>query len=108
MNHNGDKRSVSFEGLVGTDEVIAYLESLRTALEKGTVYIRNGQDVVGLEPAPEITMEVEARSKKEKQVLKLALRWERVDDPEIDPLEAFVITDREPELPQVVIEEVEE
>ena len=107
-NGNGDKRTVSFEGAVTLDEAIAYLKSLQTALKKGSVFVQNGQEVIGLEPGSEMTMEVEARSKKEKQSIKFALRWEKIDVPEEHPLDAFAISDTEPEMPEVVIEEVEE
>ena len=107
-NGNGDKRSISFEGAVTRDEAIAYLKSLQTAIKKGTVFVQNGQEVVGLEPEAEMTMEVEARSKKDKQSIKFALRWEKIEVPEEHPLDAFAISDSEPELPEVVIEEAEE
>jgi amphi-Trp domain-containing protein len=102
-----DKRTVSFEGAVSIDDAIAYLKSLQAALKKGTVYVQNGTEVVQLAPAGEVSMEVEARSKKEKQSIKFSLRWEKTAEPEEHALEAFAISDKEPEFPAVVIEETE-
>jgi amphi-Trp domain-containing protein len=105
---NGDeKRSVSFEGPVGVDEAIAYLKSLQTALKKGTVYVQSGTEVVALSPAAEVTMEVEARTKKEKQSIKFSLRWEKTAELDEHALDAFAISDKEPEFPEVVIEETD-
>jgi amphi-Trp domain-containing protein len=106
-NGNAEKRSVSFEGPVTAEEALAYLDALRDAIEKGTVYVQNGLEVVALQPEAEMTMEVEARAKKEKQSIKFSLRWEKVEVPEEHPLDAFAISDTEPEFPEVVIEEVE-
>ena len=97
MSSNGEKRSVSFEGPLELTEAIEYLKSLQAALKKGSVYVQNGAEVVHLEPEANVTMEVEARSKKEKQSIKISLRWEKVEEPAVAVAETFAISAKEPE-----------
>lgn len=107
MNGNGEKRSVSFEGPVELTDAIEYLKSLQAALKKGTVYVQNGSDVVALEPEQTVTMEVDARTKREKQSIKITLRWAKVEEPEEVPTDTFVISAKEPKLPEVEVVEEE-
>lgn len=107
MNGNGEKRGVSFEGQVELTDAIEYLKSLQAALKKGKVYVQNGSEVVALEPEQAVTMEVEARTKREKQSIKLTLRWEKVEEPAEVPTDSFVISAKEPEIPEVEVAEEE-
>lgn len=98
MSGSEEKRSAAFEGQVSLNEVIDYLKSLQTALKKGTVYVQNGGEVVALEPEDSVTLEVEARAKKEKQSIKFSLRWEKAEEEEELPVSSiFSISDKAPE-----------
>ena len=101
MSSNGDKKGVSFEGQVELAAALEYLKSLYTGLKKGTAYVQNGTDYVALEPPATVKLEIEARSKKEKQGIKLSISWER-DEEVMDAPSALTISDKEPELVGVI------
>jgi amphi-Trp domain-containing protein len=106
MSSNGDKKSVSFEGQIDLNDALNYLKSLQAALKKGAAYIQNGAEVVALEPESSVTMEVEARSKKDKQTVKISLKWEKAEEAQEAPA-ALTISDKEPELVGILPEEEE-
>ena len=102
---NGDKKSVVYEGQVDLNRALDYLKSLQAALKKGTVYVQNGLDVVALEPEGSVGLHVEAKSKKEKQSIKIELSWERAEEAVATASEALTISETEPELVGVIEEE---
>ena len=107
QNGNGEKRGVSFEGEVELSEAMAYLKSLQAALKQGTVYVQNGNDVVALEPEATVNMEVEARTKKDKQSIKISFNWVRVEEPVETLATTFAISSTEPEIEEEMEELVE-
>jgi amphi-Trp domain-containing protein len=102
---NGDKKSVAFEGQVDLNKALDYLKSLQAALKKGTVYVQNGSEVVALEPEGSVMLEVEAKSKKDKQSIKIELSWERAEEPQQAASGSLTISEQEPELVGVLEEE---
>ena len=83
----------------------ATTKSLQAALKKGTVYIQNGAEVVTLEPESSVSMQVEAKSKKDKQSIKIELSWERAED-EVEAANGTLsISETEPDLVGVIDED---
>ena len=106
MSSNGDKKSAAFEGQVELGAALDYLKSLHAALKKGTAYVQNGAEVVTLQPEGPVTLEIEARAKKDKQSIKLSIRWEKSEDEVADSDSIpFTISDKEPELVSVIEED---
>jgi len=101
---NGDKKSVAYEGQIELNKALDYLKSLQAALKKGTAYVQNGTEVVALEPESSVSMHVEAKSKKEKQSIKIELSWERAEEVETSTGN-LSISETEPELVGVIEEE---
>jgi amphi-Trp domain-containing protein len=102
---NGDKKSVAFEGQLDLNKALDYLKSLQAALKKGTAYVQNGSDIVALEPETSVSMQVEAKSKKDKQSIKIELSWERAEESIEAAGGSLTISEHEPELVGVIEEE---
>jgi len=99
-----EKKSVTYEGQMDLAAVQAHLKSLMAGFKAGAIFVQNGTDVVGLHPEATVTMELEARRKKDKQSLKIEIKWESAPEPEI-PTGSLSISDKEPE--PIVVEESE-
>jgi amphi-Trp domain-containing protein len=102
---NGDKKSVAYEGQVDLNKALDYLKSLQAALKKGAAYVQNGTEVVALEPESSVSFQVEAKSKKDKQSIKIELSWERAEDEVETSSGTLTISETEPELLGVIEEE---
>jgi amphi-Trp domain-containing protein len=104
---NGDKKSVAYEGQIDLNKALDYLKSLQAALKKGTAYVQNGTEVVALEPETSVNMAIEAKSKKDKQSIKIELSWERAEDSVEASGGSLTISEQEPELVGVIEDEEE-
>ncbi|NVB37509.1 amphi-Trp domain-containing protein [Pseudenhygromyxa sp. WMMC2535] len=73
----GDKkREVGFEGTSSRERAITYLEALTASVRDGAVRVERDSKVVELEPGEFVTLEVKAKSKKDRQSLRLQLSWD--------------------------------
>lgn len=97
-----DKKSVTFEGQMDLAAVQAHLKALMGGFKAGAIYVQSGHEVIGLHPEATVTMELEARRKKDKQSLKIEVKWESVSEPEAGDSE-LTISAKEPE--PVIVEE---
>ena len=70
------KAEVSFEGTMTLDKVLSYLEELTASVRAGSIKVEKGVEQVVLQPADVVTLEVKAKSKKNKQSFRLELSWE--------------------------------
>ena len=70
------KAEVSFEGTMTLDKVLSYLEELTASVRAGSIKVEKGIEQVVLQPADVVTLEVKAKSKKNKQSFRLELSWE--------------------------------
>jgi amphi-Trp domain-containing protein len=102
---NGDKKSVAYEGQLDLSKALDYLKSLQAALKKGTAYVQNGTEVVALEPESSVNMQVEAKSKKEKQSIKIEISWERAEEEIETSSGSLTISETEPDLVAVIEED---
>lgn len=74
-----NKRELKAELLMALPELTQYLEAIVTGLREGRVYLEHGDEVVGLTPAPTVTLEIEAKQKKDKEKLCLEISWRRAE-----------------------------
>jgi len=97
-----EKKGVAFEGQVDLATLQGHLQNLLAGFKKGVIFIQNGADVVELHPEPLMTIGLAARSKKDKQSLKLEIKWEKAL-PEAASTSALTISVKEPE--PILVEE---
>ena len=97
-----DKKGVSYEGQLDLSSVQGYLKALMAGFKGGTIYVQSGAEVLALQPESTVTLELEARRKKDKQSLKLEFKWESAPAGD-DATGHLVISDKEPE--PVLVEE---
>jgi amphi-Trp domain-containing protein len=72
------KKDIEFK-VAGTNEQLAeYLEKLAAGLRESTLYIEQGNQAITLNPSEDITLELEAKKKDEKQKLSIKLSWRSV------------------------------
>ena len=64
------KKGLEFKVLGNREELAAYLENLANSLREGSLYIEQGTQAVTLSPSDDISMELEAKTKEEKEKLK--------------------------------------
>lgn len=96
MKH--EKKSFSFQGPCDLSEVLGHLETVQQGLRAGALYFQSGHEVVGLEPEGTVRLEVGAKSKKNKQTLKIEISWKKESPAEDVPREALRMTLTEPAL----------
>lgn len=70
------KRELSVEGKVENKKVADYLESLAKSIKAGKLVVQKGNEALVLTPAAVISMEVEAKQKKDKEKFEIKLEWE--------------------------------
>ena len=58
------------------DKVLTYLEELAASVRAGSIRVDSGGEAVVLQPADTVTLEVKAKTKKNKQSFRLELSWE--------------------------------
>lgn len=93
------KKEVSVRGTMPPKAIITVLEDLLESFKKGQVVIQNGSEFVTLKPSEQISMELEAGQKKEKEKLTLELSWQRPVEMAPEQDKAFKISAVEPPLP---------
>lgn len=91
------KKQVTQQGLMATDEVIAYLESLVSSFKEGKVVVQQGEQFVSMNPPEQVSVEVEAKQKEGKEKFSLELSWKNVEQPAEN--EKVKISSKEPEMP---------
>jgi len=94
MGENG-KREVTFEGEVKTADAIAYIKSLLSGLQKGTVCVQQGSRYLTVHPGKELALVVRVKSKSDKETFSIELSWKRDMDAK-SSTNGLQITDHEP------------
>ena len=72
-----NKRELKAELQMAMPELVRYLEAILDGLREGKVYLEHGGEVVALNPAGTVTLEIEAKQKKDKEKLSLEVSWQR-------------------------------
>ena len=105
------KTSISYKGAISPKELKAVLEDLIKGLDKGTIYLQQGNEVAALSPSDVIDMSLKAGQKKSEAKLSLELNW-RIGLKDVAPEDMIKITDTEPVIetpePEAAAEEKEE
>lgn len=70
-----EKKKVTMERMMETNEAAAYLEDLAKSIRAGKIVVEHGPNHVILIPPKIVEVEVEARTKKDKQKFELELSW---------------------------------
>ena len=96
-----EKKKVSIEKKLGTQEAVAFLQDLVTSLKNGKTVVEKGEKFVSLTPSDTIKLEIDASQKSEKGKIKFKLAWknEKVEEPkEEKPEKKIAISSIEPEV----------
>jgi amphi-Trp domain-containing protein len=70
-----DKKEVGYKSVTSWDDVVSYLEEILAGMKSGTVTIDTGRDRVELKAGPDVKLEIEATTKKDKNKLVVDLSW---------------------------------
>ena len=100
------KTSISYKGATNPQGLKDLLNNIITGLDKGTVYIQQGNEYVSLTPADAIELSLKAGQKKDKAKLSLELSW-RLPMETASPEAMITISDKEPEIIEPEPEEEE-
>lgn len=93
------KKEVNVKGSMPPKMVLTILEDLLDSFRKGKVVIQNGTDFVTLRPSDQISLELEAGQKKDKEKIVLELSWHRASETPEMPEKGFRISAEEPPAP---------
>ncbi|WP_419787154.1 amphi-Trp domain-containing protein [Pseudodesulfovibrio sp.] len=101
-----EKQKIGVKMNVSYKEAVAYLKALVESLESGKIVVKNGEEHVTLTPQEQVAIEVEAKTKKDKQKFSLEISWTeqaaadlKISDKEPEPV-ALAAPEKKAELPQ--------
>ena len=78
------KNNIELKRTVDINEVISYLEALVDSFKKGRIVVAQGGKSLEFNPPGVLTLEIEAKQKKEKGKFAFELSW-KTPEPEQDP-----------------------
>lgn len=90
-----DKQKISVKKSLTCKEAVAYMQALVDSLESGKIVVESGEERVTLTPSKHIDIEVEAKTKKNKQKFGFEISWSNQDDAQLK------ISDGEPEAERI-------
>jgi amphi-Trp domain-containing protein len=61
-------------------EVISYLQALAQSLQDGRIVVSHGEKAMDLAPPSFLTLEIEAKQKKDKTKFGFEIAWRKTDD----------------------------
>jgi amphi-Trp domain-containing protein len=70
-----DKQSLQFEGKFDVDAAAACLEGLARGLHDGRITIESGDRSLTMDVTSEVTLEIEAESKRDKSSIEITVNW---------------------------------
>lgn len=77
------KHKVKFKSAMLREEAISYFEAIIAGLKRGSIQIRQGDDVIALKPSPQLDVEVKAASKNQDESIEFEIRWRTASDSEL-------------------------
>jgi amphi-Trp domain-containing protein len=83
-NKDKARGKIKFSAILQRAEAVAYFAALVDGLRHGRLQFRHGDEMVALEPSEQVSVEVKASKKAEKERFSFELEWKR---PERDRLE---------------------
>lgn len=88
-----EKVKIEYESTLELDQAVSYLEKLLEGLKSGTLRVEKEAEAVTLHPRGPVTLEVEAKQKRERESFEISMKWHRV--PESADEEVLTISDDE-------------
>ncbi|MCJ2164396.1 MULTISPECIES: amphi-Trp domain-containing protein [unclassified Pseudodesulfovibrio] len=85
-----EKQKVGVTKTLEYEDAVAYLEALTKSFKSGTIVIESGEDHVVMKPSGQVSIKVEAKTKKDKQKIGFEIAWNDADAADLK------ISDREP------------
>lgn len=101
------KSEIKIKAVMDGQTVSGVLEDLARSFKGGTVCIEKNGEFVTLKPGANITVEIEASQKKNKQKLAIEFTWQQAE-PVVKTEFGFKISSEEPEIEAPVPEEDQE
>jgi amphi-Trp domain-containing protein len=74
------KQEISYKRLADKQEVISYLQALAQSFEDGRIVVAHGEKAVDLAPPSVVTLEIEAKQKKDKTKFGFEIIWKHTSD----------------------------
>ncbi|SOB60176.1 conserved protein of unknown function [Pseudodesulfovibrio profundus] len=75
-----EKKKISMKKEMACEDVIKHLETLLSELKDGRIVVKNEEETLILAPAETVSMEIEAKVKKDKRKFALKLKWKEAGD----------------------------
>ena len=76
-----NKRELKAELEMPLADLAQYLQEIVAGLRAGQIYLEHGGQVVGLRPGAVVSVEINAKQKKDKEKLCLEMAWRRTEEP---------------------------
>ncbi|WP_319581708.1 amphi-Trp domain-containing protein [uncultured Pseudodesulfovibrio sp.] len=70
-----DKQKISVKKVLEYKDALSYIEDLAKSFRSGTIVLESGEEHVVMKPAPQVSIKVEAKTKKDKQKIAFELSW---------------------------------
>jgi amphi-Trp domain-containing protein len=78
------ENDVSFKRLVEISEAVSYLEALAMSLRTGRIVVEHGETALDLDPPPVVTLEIEAKQRKDKAKFGFEIKWKNTPNKDSD------------------------
>jgi amphi-Trp domain-containing protein len=79
-----EKKTIEIEATMNREQTAAYFRMLANGLESGSLEIKSGEEVLTLSPSDMISVEIEAKQKKDKSKFSMEMSW-RLNVPAATP-----------------------
>lgn len=93
------KKELKVKMIGELNDVIAQMEAIISSLKEGKVVIQKNNSFISLSPQEQVTLEIEAEQKKDKEELSIELSWRSADIITNDNSAGLTISSHEPEIP---------
>jgi amphi-Trp domain-containing protein len=94
------KKELKVKMIGELNDVIAQMEAVINSLKEGKVVIQKNNSFISLTPQDQVTLEIEAEQKKDKEELSIELSWRSADIITGDSSTGLSISSNEPEIPE--------
>ena len=77
------KTKVKFKSVMPREEAISYFEAIVAGLKRGSIQIRQGDEALELQPAPQVDVAVKAASRDQDERIEFELKWRTTAESEL-------------------------
>ena len=96
------KKELKVKTKGGLEEAISYLKALTSSLKEKKLVIQKESSFITLSPKDEVSLEIEAEQKREKENLSIKLSWKNEDVILQSPEANLIISSKEPKMKEEV------